>query len=59
MFRKFINYIPLLNFCISTTAIFLQTRISYSWHNELSNDIDKLYINIDKINREINEKEYK
>jgi hypothetical protein len=42
MFKKFINNLPLLNFCVSSSAFMFQTRVLHPWHNELSNDIHKL-----------------
>jgi len=53
MFRKFINHLPLLNFCVSTSAFLFQTRVLYPWHHELSNDIHNLQNQIDKINKKI------
>lgn len=45
------NYLPVINFCISFTALGFQTCILYPWHNNLDKKFDKLFIKFDKLNK--------
>jgi len=38
----FSRVLPVLNFCISSTALLFQTTVLYPWHNEISKQINNL-----------------
>lgn len=40
MFFK--RVLPIANFCISSSALLFQTTVLFPWHNEISEQINKL-----------------
>ena len=50
MFRRFSNAIPIINFCVSSTALYFQVFVLTPWHKQISGELNalKMYIKTNK-----------
>lgn len=42
MFRRFSNAMPIINFCVSSTALYFQVFVLNPWHKQISGELNNL-----------------
>lgn len=48
MFAKFLQRLPVFNFCVASSALIFQTTVLYPWHLTLDKDFAKLEAVVEK-----------